>query len=63
MKANTARPMYRKFPYLETVYHDGDRGIWSDGYSVSTVDINEKAIQKYIKLQGQDDSGQAKLVL
>jgi len=63
LKANTARPMYKKFPFLETVYHDGDRGIWSDGYFVSTVGANEDIIRKYIEHQGQLDSGQAKLVL
>jgi putative transposase len=61
LKCNTARPMYKRFPFLEKVYYDGDRGIWSDGYFVSTVGINEETIRKYIEHQGQVDSGQATL--
>ena len=36
---------------------------WSDGYFVSTVGVNEKTIANYVKLQEQEDSGQAKLEL
>ncbi len=35
--------------------------IWSIGYFVSTVGINEEVVKKYIKMQGEEDSGQAKL--
>ena len=35
--------------------------IWSIGYFVSTVGITEEAIKKYIQMQGEEDSGQAKL--
>jgi putative transposase len=41
----------------------GVDGIWSDGYFVSTVGINEKIIKQYIERQGQEDAGQAQLVL
>ncbi len=63
LKCNTARPMYKRFPFLANVYRDGDQGIWSDGYFVSTVGVNESIIQKYIQHQGQVDSGQATLEL
>ena len=63
LKCNTARGMYRKFPYLKDVYWDRESGIWSVGYFVSTVGINEEMIKKYIELQGKEDSGQATLVL
>ncbi|HBE89818.1 MAG TPA: IS200/IS605 family transposase [Candidatus Andersenbacteria bacterium] len=62
IKANTARQMKRKFPFLEQGYFD-NRSIWSIGYFVSTVGINESVIRKYIELQGREDSGQAVLVL
>ena len=39
----------------------GVNGIWSTGYFVSTVGINEKTIRKYVQKQGLEDSGQAKL--
>jgi putative transposase len=63
LKANTARPMYKRFPFLEKVYYDNDRGIWSDGYFMSTAGINEDIIRNYIKHQGQEDSGQVQLDL
>jgi putative transposase len=62
IKANTSRKLKEKFPMLKEVYWGTD-GIWSDGYFVSTVGINERVIQKYIQHQGQEDSGQAQLVL
>lgn len=62
LKANTARQMRFKFPYLEKVYW-GDPGIWSDGYFVSTVGVDEAVIRKYIQMQGEEDSGQAQLEL
>ena len=62
IKANTSRRLKEKFPFLKDVYWGTD-GIWSDGYFVSTVGINEQIIQKYIQHQGQEDSGQAQLVL
>lgn len=62
IKSNTARQMKRKFPFLEQGYFD-NKSIWSIGYFVSTVGINESVIKKYIEFQGQEDSGQAELVL
>jgi putative transposase len=62
LKRITARQMRRKFAYLEKVY-PGSAGIWSDGYFVSTVGVNEDVIRKYIEMQGKEDSGQAELEL
>ena len=62
LKANTSRRLKEKFSFLKDVYWGTD-GIWSDGYFVSTVGINKQIIQKYIQLQGEEDSGQAQLVL
>jgi len=63
LKCNTARPMTRKFKYLEKVYYDDKNGIWSTGYFMSTVGINESVIKQYIEMQGKEDSGQATLEL
>ena len=63
LKCNTAREMYKRFPFLTNVYHDGDAGIWSDGYFMSNVGVNEEIISKYIENQGKEDSGQAQLEL
>jgi len=62
LKSNTSRDLKRKFPVLKDVYWGTD-GIWSDGYFVSTVGINEEAIKKYIEQQRKEDSGQVQLVL
>ena len=62
LKSVTARQMRRKFPYLEHTYQ-GSPGIWSDGYFVSTVGVDEAIIRKYILMQGKEDSGQAELEL
>ncbi len=61
IKANTGNKMREKFKYLDKVYW-GVKGIWSIGYFVSTVGINEETIRKYIEMRGKEDSGQAKLV-
>ncbi|PIS29082.1 IS200/IS605 family transposase [Candidatus Saganbacteria bacterium CG08_land_8_20_14_0_20_45_16] len=60
LKSNTGRKMREKFKFLDKVYW-GSEGIWSIGYFVSTVGINEETIRKYIEYQGREDSGQAKL--
>jgi len=60
IKANTGHSMRNKFSFLDKVYW-GVSGIWSAGYFVSTVGINEETIRKYVQKQGLEDSGQAKL--
>ncbi len=62
MKSNTAREMKKKYEFLKKIYW-GAESIWSKGYFVSTVGINEQIIRKYIEHQGKEDSGQAKLEL
>jgi len=62
IKANTARDMREKFPFLDKVYWGFD-GIWSIGYFISTADVNEDIIRRYIEHQGREDGGQATLDL
>ena len=62
LKSNTSRDLKKKFKFLKDVYWGTD-GIWSDGYFVSTVGVNEAIIKRYIENQGNEDSGQAQLVL
>ena len=62
IKTNTARGLKQKFPFLKETYWGTD-GVWSDGYFVSTVGINETIIRNYIIKQGKEDAGQAKLAL
>jgi putative transposase len=60
IKSNTSRALRAKFTYLSEVYWDGG-GIWSVGYFVSTVGIDEEIIRHYVQMQGQEDAGQAQL--
>ena len=62
IKSNTGKKIRDKFPFLDEVYY-AMSGIWSDGYFVSTVGINEKIIREYIKRQQSEDTGQTKFEL
>ena len=59
VKQNSSRELKQKFPILRKVYWGTD-SIWSDGYFVSTVGIDEAVIQAYIENQGKKDAGQTK---
>lgn len=60
IKKNTSRALRQKFKFLENVYWDR-KGIWSKGYFVSTVGINEQIIKNYVAMQEKEDAGQAEL--
>ena len=62
LKTNTSRALKQEFPFLSKLYADGG-GIWSVGYFVSTVGVNEAIVRRYIRFQEKEDSGQAKLAL
>ena len=59
IKSNTGRRMREKFKFLDKLYVRQE-GIWSVGYFVSTVGINEGIIKRYIERQGDEDRGQTK---
>ena len=60
LKSNTARLFRQKYAFLKKMYVK-KAGIWSAGYFVSTVGVNEQVIAAYIRHQGKEDEGQAKL--
>lgn len=62
IKSNTAKDLKKAFPFLKKCYF-GTQSVWSDGYFVSTVGVNEAVIQRYIEYQGREDFGQAELDL
>ncbi len=62
LKGQSASKLRKKFVWLEHVYWK-ENMVWSAGYFVSTVGLNEEQIIKYVKWQESQDSGQAKLVL
>ena len=57
LKTNTSRNIKTKFPFLKKLYYGTD-GMWSDGYFVSTVGVDETIIKRYIENQGEEDIGQ-----
>ena len=57
IKQNTARELKQKFPFLKQVYWGTD-AVWSEGYFVSTVGVDEAIVRKYVQEQGKKDSGQ-----
>ena len=59
IKANTSSALKKRFDFIKKAYWGTD-GMWSDGYFVSTVGVNEEIIKNYIEQQGKEDSGQIK---
>ena len=62
LKGQSASELRKKFPWLERVYYK-ENIVWSPGYFVSTVGIDENLILRYVRYQQVQDSGQAKLDL
>ena len=60
IKSNTGKALWEKFEFLRKRYY-GRGGIWSVGYFVSTVGLDEEMIKKYVRYQEKEDLGQAKL--
>ena len=59
IKQNTSKGLKQKFPFLREVYW-GTEAVWSEGYFVSTVGVDEAFIKGYIEEQGKKDAGQTK---
>ena len=59
IKSNTSKGLYEKFKFLRERYH-GRVGIWSIGYYVSTVGLDEATIKRYVQHQEKEDLGQMK---
>jgi len=62
MKTNTGKAMKQRFDFMKKCYF-GSGGIWSVGYFVSTVGLDEETIMRYVRFQEKVDLGQAKLAL
>ncbi len=60
MKGMTASWLRKKFSWLGKVYWK-ENVVWSPGYFVSTVGVDEAKILKYVEWQQAQDLGQAKL--
>jgi putative transposase len=55
LKARSSIHLKQKFKFIREMYIDG--GIWSVGYYVSTIGLNETAIKHYLDRQGKLDKG------
>ena len=62
LKSQLASRMRKFFPWLEKVYWN-ENIVWSPGYFVSSVGIDEDTIHNYVEQQGQQDSGQLQVKL
>jgi len=62
LKGVTARRLREKMEWLKKVYWK-EGVVWSPGYFVSTIGLDEKTIIEYVKWQERQDSGQAQLAL
>jgi|SRR5258708_338293 len=55
LKGHSAFYLRKRFKFMKELYRRG--GVWSDGYFVSSVGLNEDQIRKYIDRQNKDDRG------
>ena len=62
LKSQSASGLSKAFPWLSKV-HWNENIVWSPGYFVSSVGVNEETIKRYVELQGRQDSGQLQLKL
>ena len=62
LKSQSSSRMRKKFDWLSKVYWS-DNIVWSPGYFVSSVGVDEQTIKKYVEYQGRQDSGQHREVL
>ena len=58
IKRHSSRELQKRFDYLRR----GKEGMWSIGYYVSSVGLDEERIRKYVQYQEEQDSGRLKAV-
>ena len=57
LKARSSLHLQKKFKFIREMYLDKD-GIWTVGYFVSSIGVDEKRIRKYIEQQGKMEQPQ-----
>ena len=60
MKGMTSSALRKKFGWLKLRY-SREVVVWSPGFFVSTVGVEEENVLRYVEYQERQDSGQAKL--
>ena len=63
LKAQSASYLRQKYPFLEKVFWKENIHVWSPGYFVSSIGLDEAMIKHYVEYQGRQDSDQLELVL
>ena len=62
LKSQSASKLRKKFSWLSKVYWN-ENIVWSSGFFVSSVSVDEETIKRYVEHQGCQDSGQLQLKL
>jgi len=62
LKTQLTSNLRKKFSWLDKVYWK-ENIVWSNGYFISSIGLDEKTINNYVKFQGAKDSGQMELNL
>ena len=62
MKSQSSSQMRKTFKFLKKVYWK-ENIVWSPGYFVSSVGVDEEVIKNYVEHQGRQDSGQLRMQL
>ena len=62
LKSQSASKLRKRFPWLRKVYWN-ENVVWSTGYFVSSVGVDEETIRQYVEYQGRQDSGQLRMKL
>ena len=62
LKSQSASTLRKQFSWLAKVYWK-ESVVWSPGYFVSSVGIDEQVIKNYVEQQGRQDSGQLRMEL
>jgi putative transposase len=62
LKSQSSSNMRKTFNWLSKVYWK-ENVVWSPGYFVSSVGLDEHAIRRYVEYQGRKDSDQLRMEL
>ncbi len=62
LKSQSSSHMRKSFKWLSKVYWK-ENLVWSSGYFVSSVGVDEETVKNYVEHQGRQDSGQLRMKL
>jgi len=62
MKSQSASYLRKKYPHIKQIYWK-ENIVWSPGYFVSSIGLDEATIKHYVEHQGIQDADQLELTL